>query len=73
MKTLRSLLKDNRGDENISKLIWICIVFTVGAILLLMITAAFSGEIKNWYRKVIKSWFDESGMNGQYVASTTSW
>lgn len=66
-KTLLTLLKDNSGDENISKMVWVCIVFTVAAILLLMITSAFENEIKTWYHEVIKSWFDDSGMNGQYT------
>ena len=69
LKDLRKLLADNSGDENISKMIWVCIVFTVGAILLLMVTSAFENEIKTWYKSVIKSWFDESGMNGKYTAA----
>lgn len=73
MKTLRKLLKDNRGDENVSKLIWVCIVFTVGAILLLLITTAFQGQISNWYKAVIDSWFNEgTGMNGKYVAAAST-
>lgn len=70
LKDLRKLLADNSGDENISKMIWVCIVFTVGAILLLMVTSAFENEIKTWYKAVIQSWFDESGMNGKYTAAT---
>ena len=57
-KTLRAHLADNRGDENISKMIWVAIVFVVGAILLLMITTAFEGPIKNWYNGVINGWFN---------------
>ena len=70
LKDLRKLLADNSGDENISKMIWVCIVFTVGAILLLMVTSAFEIEIKTWYKAVIKSWFNEGdGMNGKYTAA----
>ena len=43
LKDLRKLFADNSGDENISKMIWVCIVFTVGAILLLMVTSDGSG------------------------------
>ena len=66
-KTLRAHLADNRGDENISKMIWVAIVFVVGAILLLMITTAFQGPIKNWYNGVINGWFKE-GNGGFNVA-----
>ena len=70
LKDLRKLFADNSGDENISKMIWVCIVFTVGAILLLMVTSAFENEIKTWYKSVITSWFDGSGLNGKYEAAT---
>ncbi len=56
-KTLRAHLADNRGDENISKMIWVAIVFVVGAILLVMVTSAFQGPIKTWYDNVINDWF----------------
>lgn len=57
-KTIRAHLADNRGDENISKMIWVAIVFVVGAIMLLMVTNAFKGPIKNWFDSVIDSWFN---------------
>lgn len=57
-KTIRAHLADNRGDENISKMIWVAIVFVVGAILLLLITTAFKGPISNWYNNVINEWFN---------------
>ena len=59
-KTLRAHLADNRGDENISKMIWVAIVFVVGAILLIMVSSAFQGPIKTWYETVIKDWFKQS-------------
>ena len=65
-KTLRAHLADNRGDENTSKMIWVAIVFVVGAILLVMVTSAFKGPIKRWYEKVITDWFDTAGNNGGY-------
>ena len=63
-KTIRAHLADNRGDENISKMIWVAIVFVVGAILLVMVTSAFRGPIKDWYETVIMDWFDNN--NGAY-------
>ena len=66
-KTLRAHLADNRGDENISKMIWVAIVFVIGAILLLMITTAFQGPIKNWYNGVINGWFNTN--NGGFVVA----
>ena len=65
-KTIRAHLADNRGDENISKMIWVAIVFVVGAILLVMVTSAFRGPIKRWYEKVVTDWFDTNGNNGGY-------
>jgi ABC-type lipoprotein release transport system permease subunit len=59
-KTLRAHLADNRGDENISKMIWVAIVFVVGAILLIMVSSAFQGPIKEWYENVINDWFKQS-------------
>lgn len=67
-KTLRAHLTDNRGDENISKMIWIAIVFVVGAILLLLITTAFKGPISNWYNNTINGWFKD-GNGGFNVAA----
>ena len=65
-KTIQAHLADNRGDENISKMIWVAIVFVVGAILLIMVTSAFRGPIKRWYEKVVTDWFDTAGNNGGY-------
>lgn len=64
-KTLRAHLADNRGDENISKMIWVAIAFVVGAILLIMVTSAFQGPIHDWYENTIKSWFTDE--NGAYI------
>ena len=69
-KTIRAHLADNRGDENISKMIWVAIVFVVGAILLLLITSAFNGPIKTWYNNVINGWF-KSGNGGFAIGSGT--
>lgn len=68
MSMLRAHLADNRGDENISKMIWIAIVFVVGAILLALIVAAFKGPISDWFNGVIESWFnsEDSAMNGAF-------
>lgn len=70
--TLRAHLADNRGDENISKMIWVAIVFVVGAILLLMITAAFNGPIREWYEGVIDSWFNENNGGFEVADGATS-
>lgn len=59
-QTIRAHLADNRGDENISKMIWVAIVFVVGAIMLLMVTNAFKGPIKNWFDSVINNWFNKN-------------
>jgi hypothetical protein len=65
---LKAHLSNNAGDENVSKMIWIVIVFVVGAILLTLITTAFSGKISDWYRGLINSWFNTT--NGAYSAAT---
>ena len=64
-QTIKNHLTDNKGDENISKMIWVAIVFVVGAIMLLLITTAFKGPIKNWYNGVIDDWFNTE--NGAYI------
>ncbi len=71
MSKIYAHLCDNRGDENITKMIWIAISFVVGAILLALIVGAFKGPVSSWYEGVIKSWFnsDESGLNGAYQSS----
>ena len=63
-KTIIEHLCDNRGDENISKMTWVAIIFVVGAILLLLTTTAFKGPIQNWYKDTVAEWF--SSENGQY-------
>lgn len=57
LMTLKNHLADNSGDENISKLIWVVIVFVVGAILLGLVYSAFSTEIAAWYKGMISDWF----------------
>ena len=71
-KTLRAHLADNSGDENISKMIWVAIVFVVGAILLVIVTSAFKGPIKNWYVKTINEWFnnDTGKIDGANATAT---
>ena len=66
LSILKNHLRDNCGDENISKMIWVAIVFVVGAILLIMVTSAFRGPVKRWYETVANDWFDQDGNNGGY-------
>lgn len=69
MSLIRAHLADNRGDENISKMIWIAIVFVVGAVLLALVVGAFKGPISNWFKGVIDSWFnsdESSALNGAF-------
>ncbi len=61
---LKNILNDNRGDENVTKLIWVCIVFVVGAILLAIVYTAFNTVIRNWYNNTMNSWFKDS--NGRF-------
>ena len=64
-------MRDNSGDENITKMIWVAIVFIVGAILLVLITSAFNGPIHDWYENVINDWFTQDGANGSFPGYTT--
>ena len=68
LNSVKALLSDNRGDENISKMIWVAIVFIVGAILLALIVYAFRKPISEWYARTIGSWFDnsKSSINNAY-------
>ena len=49
-------LHNNKGDENVSKLIWIVIAFVIGALLLSTMSVAFrtdgTGTIKSCTKKV---------------------
>lgn len=67
IKKVISHLRDNSGDENISKMIWIAIVFVVGAFLLLTITTAFKNVIGTWYNNTIDGWFNEA--NGGFAVA----
>lgn len=61
---LKAHLADNTGDENVSKLIWIAIVFVVGAALLLLMITAFSGAdspLGVWLSSTMDSWFNNGG------------
>ena len=61
---LKKHLQENNGDENVSKMTLVAIVFVVGAILLLLVTTAFKGPIKEWYDNTVAEWFAED--NGTY-------
>lgn len=60
---LKSHLADNTGDENVSKLIWIVIVFVVGALMLTLLSDAFktNGAIKDYLDKSFAKWFIPDG------------
>lgn len=61
---IKNHLLENSGDENVSKMTWVAIIFVVGAILLLLTTTAFKEPIQNWYKDTVAEWFN--GENGQY-------
>ena len=62
-------LKDNSGDENITKMIWISVAFIVGAIILAILTNAFRGPIANWFNAKVNEWFNND--NGTLVNTGT--
>lgn len=70
LNAVRTHLVDNRGDENVSKMIWVAIAFIVGAILLAIITAAFNGKITEWYNDLIAKWFTSDALNSKPQVST---
>ena len=72
LKTMKALVRDNSGDENITKMFWVAIVFIVGAILLVMVSTAFNGPIHDLYQKIINGWFDKNGSNGAFPDYTTA-
>ena len=41
---IRNHLADNTGDENISKMVWVVIVFVVGALIMGVFTTVFNKE-----------------------------
>lgn len=59
---LKSHLADNTGDENVSKLIWVVIVFVVGALVLGIMKDAFTdGPIAGYLEASFGDWFPEAG------------
>lgn len=59
---VRAHLRDNTGDENITKMIWIVIVFVVGALLLGAVTGAFEDIVQPWLTNIFNDWFvDNNG------------
>lgn len=63
-KTIQQHLADNSGDASTSKMMWVAIVFVVGAILLLLTTTAFKQPIQEWYNNITAEWF--ASENGAY-------
>ena len=63
---LRAHLRDNTGDENITKMIWIVIVFVVGGIMLGLVSGVFAedGIVGTWFNGIFTDWFDTN--NGGY-------
>lgn len=62
LKSIKSHLKGNRGDANVSKMTIIAIAFVVGAILLVLTTSAFRNPINRWFSNVTGGWFaNENG------------
>lgn len=57
-------LRDNTGDENLSKMISIAIVFVVGALVVGMMTWGMSGPVHNWSSHVVGGWYSD-GSNEQ--------
>ena len=55
-------LHNNKGDENVSKLIWIVIAFVIGALLLSTMSVAFrtEGAIGGWLSSSLEEWFGEA-------------
>ena len=68
IELIENHLSDNHGDENISKMIWIMIIFMVGLVMYLLISNVFRGSISEWYTRIMDSWFGDEGpaYNGMY-------
>lgn len=61
LNAVKNHITDNKGDENVAKMIWIAVAFIVGAIILALLTWAFKGPISEWFSDVIDSWFGRKG------------
>lgn len=59
LNAVKNHITDNKGDENVAKMIWIAVAFIVGAIILALLTWAFKGPISKWFKDVVDSWFDK--------------
>ena len=56
-KQIKQHLRENCGDENVSKMTWVAIVFLVGTTLFMLTIAAFKGPIQTWYTDMVAPWF----------------
>ena len=68
-------LHNNKGDENVSKLIWIVIAFVIGALLLSTMSVAFrtdgTGAISGWLNSSLENWFGEADGRDGFVSGGT--
>lgn len=55
---IKAHLADNTGDENITKMVWIVIVFIVGGIMIGLVTTVFNGTVSTWFNNLFADWFD---------------
>lgn len=62
---IKNHLADNTGDENISKMIWIVIVFVVGAALLVIFSGVFAedGVFNTYLGNAMDSWFADEAVS----------
>lgn len=76
LNAVKNHITDNKGDENVAKMIWIAVAFIVGAIILALLTWAFKGPISEWFEGVVDSWFDKDSTSplnsADWMDGTTS-
>ncbi len=62
---LKQIFKDNKADENVTKLVWVCIVFVVGAIILAIVYAGFHDVAGPWLTNTFTSWWTNAWLESR--------
>lgn len=59
--SFKQTLSNNKADENVSKVVWIMIVFLLCAVLVGLLVTAFQGSISTWFNQTVSNWFPAAG------------
>ena len=62
MSSVLTSLKNRKADENTAKIIWILVVFLVGAALIALFVGVMNGTVATWWNNTFSNWFPAAGV-----------